>query len=136
MYHITFSVLHPVVDISAQGGCVVTPINSTSLTAGGGILANGTENVMIQCNCTDGDGMILEPITWYDPDGNRLLVRTHIRYVPGTPYYNRVPDDNNIILVIPTFTDPYDGIYTCGRRVNNHPPEAPFATVNLAISGK
>ena len=130
-------VVHPVVDVSAQGGCNVTPINPTSLTAGGGILINGTENVMIQCNCTD-DDMVVDPVAWYDPNGNGLFVRTHITHVPGTPYYNRVPDDTNIILVIPTFTDSYDGIYTCGRRVNNGAPNATvnLAIVNLAIGGK
>ena len=57
----TFSVfiLHTVVDVSAQGACTITAVNPTTLTAAGGVLAicNGTENVTIRCNCTDGNGV-------------------------------------------------------------------------------
>ena len=59
--HLTVSLylrlLHPVVDVSAQGSCTITPINPTTLTTAGGVLPNGTENVMIQCNCSDGDSV-------------------------------------------------------------------------------
>ena len=64
---------HPVVDVSAQGGCIITPINPTTLTAAGGVLASGTVNVTIQCNnCTDGNGT-LDRVRWYDPDGIKLF---------------------------------------------------------------
>ena len=126
------------VDVSAQGGCTITPINPTTLTAAGGVLAIGTENVTIRCNnCTD-DGGTLSRVRWYDPDGNRL-VRTAIKdYVPGTPHFSRVNYANNdIILVIPTFNDSYDGTYTCGERVDRGElPGPPNATVILTIGGK
>ena len=124
------------VDISAQGGCTITPINPTTLIAAGGVLASGTVNVMIQCNCTDDNGTVIDPVRWYDPDGTRLLVETNNSYVAGIPYYRRAPDDTNIILVIPTFNDSYDGIYTCGRRSGSLPVAAPNATVELTISSK
>ena len=131
--HITY--VHPVVDVSAQDRCTITPINPTTLTAAGGVLASGTENVMIQCNCTGNDGTLAR-IRWYDPDGTRLLVNTHKSYIAGTSYYRRVPDDTNIILVIPTFDNSYNGMYTCGRRSHSLPVGAPNATVELTISGK
>ena len=124
------------VDVSAQGECTITPINPTTLTAAGGVLASGTENVMIKCNCTDDNGTVTDIIRWYDPDNNRLLGSTNSRYAAGTPYYRRAPDDTNIILVIPTFNDSYDGIYTCGRKQNIGPPWPPNAAVILAIVGK
>ena len=124
--------IHPVVDVSAQGRCTITPINPTTLTAAGGVLAIGTVNVMIQCNCTD-DGAEVEPVTWYDPDGIRLPVNTHKDYIAHTPYYRRAPDDTNIVLVIPTFNDSYDGEYICGMRA---PPGVPNTTINLAIGGE
>ena len=124
-------------NVSAQGGCTITPINPTTLTAAGGVLASGTENVMIKCNCTDDDdGMVVDPVRWYDPDGTRLFTSSSNRYVPGTPYYRRAPDDTIIILVIPTFNDFYDGTYTCGRKVNYYPPGAPNAIINLTIGSK
>ena len=129
-------IFHPVVDVSAQGGCTITSINPTTLTAAGGVLASGTVNVTIQCNCTDDDGMVADSVRWYDPDGTRLLVNTQKYYVAGTPYFRRAPDDTNIILVIPTFNDSYDGTYTCGRRSGSLPVGAPNATVELTISSK
>ena len=124
------------IDISAQGECTITPINPVTLTAAGGLLASGTVNVMIQCNCTDDDGMVVDRVRWYDPDGIRLLINTQNGYVAGTPYFRRAPDNTNIILVIPTFNDTYDGTYTCGRRSSRLSVGAPNATVELTVNGK
>ena len=127
-----------VVDVSAQGGCTITPINPTTLTAAGGVLASGTENVTIQCNnCTDGNGT-LDRVRWYDPAGTKLFGQTNTNYVPGTPYFTRVDDaENDITLVIPTFNDSYDGIYTCGERVGEGElPGPPNAAVTLTTGGK
>ena len=128
-------------DVSAQGGCTITPINPTTLTAAGGAfyLVNGTANVRIRCNnCTDKDGT-LERVRWYDPDGNRLVdpVSSNNEYASDTPHFLRVNRANNdTILVIPTFNDSYDGTYTCGTRVRYYPPGAPNATINLTIIGE
>ena len=126
--------LHPVVDVSAQGECTITPINPTTLTVAGGVLASGTVNVTIHCSCTDDDDTVIDSVRWYNPDGTRLLVNTNNSYVAGTPYYRRAPDDN-IILVIPTFNDSYDGTYTCGRRMIN-PPASPNSTIHLILGGE
>ena len=126
------------VDVSAQGGCTITPINPTTLTAAGGVLANGTMNVMIQCsNCTD-DGGTLSEIRWYDPNEIRLVdPDRNDDYMAGTPYYSRVGGaDDNIILVIPTFNDSYDGTYTCGPKARRGPPGPPSSAVTLTIGGK
>ena len=134
-YHVLFVCyfLHSVVDVSAQGGCTITVMNPTTLTTAGGVLAIGTVNVTIMCN----DCGNVKLVRWYDPDGTRLLLSTHNRYVAGTPYYRKEPDDTNVVLVIPTFNDSYDGTYTCGERVGvNKLPGPPNAVVNLTISGK
>ena len=134
---ITIHFLHPVVDVSAQASCTVTPINPTTLTTAGGVLPNGTENVMIQCNCSDGDGSVITTVGWYDPDGNRIP-RVGSGDNPSTPHYTRASDDydnRNVTLVIPTFSDSYDGNYTCGRRRGSR-LVAPTATVSLTIGGE
>ena len=129
------------VDVSAQGGCIITPINPTTLTAAGGVLANGTENVMIRCNnCTDGN-RTLDRVRWYDPDRTRLMYISPWNasyYVAGTPHFTRVNyADNDVILVIPTFNDSYDGTYICGERVDEGQlPGQPNAAVTLTIDGK
>ena len=112
--------LHPVVDVSAQGSCTITPLNPTTLTATGGALPNGTMNVMIQCNCTNDDGTVVSLVRWYDPDGTRLFSKESNRFDASAPHFTRVNDgsDTHVILVIPTFNDSYDGTYTCGKKVN------------------
>ena len=124
------------VDVSAQGGCTITPINPTTLTTAGGVLASGTENVTIQCNCTNDDGTVVNEVRWYYSDGTRLLANTHNKYVAGTPYFRREPDDTNIVLVIPTFNDSYDDTYICGERMNRGPHGSPNAHVALTVDGK
>ena len=136
--YIAMLFIHSVFNVSAQGGCTITPINPTTLTAAGGILASGTENVMIQCNCTDDNGTVIDPVRWYDPDGNRLVdLDRNSSYVAGIPHFSILDGaDDNILLVIPTFNDTYDGTYTCGRRVRSGLPGPPNVTVILTIGGK
>ena len=134
-HYVCCYVFHTVIDVSAQGTCTVTPLNPITLTAAGGVLVDGTENVMIQCNCSDDVGAVLQPIRWFDLKGNIILTTAHRRYVTGTPYFDKRPDDTNVVLVIPTFNDSYDGTYTCGVG-NDYPPGALNATVNLTIGGK
>ena len=127
------------VHISAQGNCTITPINPTTLTAAGGVILIGTENVTIRCNCTDDYGTVIK-VRWYNATVARLPDTLNRReFLADAPHFirNVKGDDTNIILVIPTFNDSYDGIYTCGRlRRNNYPPGAPNATVNLNIGGE
>ena len=109
-------------------------MNPTTLTAAGGVLASGTENVMIQCNnCTDDDGAVIDTVRWYDPDGNRLISPLHSQFDPNFPHFKRVDGDNsNIILIFPTFSGSYDGIYICGRLANTVAAlEPPTAAVTL-----
>ena len=132
-----YTFFHPVVDVSAQASCTITPISPTTLTAAGGVLPNGTENVMIRCNCSEDDGSVITYARWYGPNESRInRVRTGDD-APNIPYFKRpddkIRDNRNIILVIPTFNDSYDGTYTCGRRDSNanDPPLPPTATISL-----
>ena len=72
-----FAFLYTVVDVSAQGTCTVTPLNPITLTTAGGVLADGSVNVMIQCNCSD--DVALKLIRWFGPDGTRLIGTGHRR---------------------------------------------------------
>ena len=129
----TFSVFFLVVV-----GCVATPINPITLTAGVvvHILKYGTKNVMIQCNCTDNDGVV-DFVRWHNPDGIRLISSAHPRFNGSVPHFTTVTkyDKSNAILVIPTFTYYYAGIYTCGRR-RVYPPGTPNTTINFTLDGE
>ena len=130
--------LYPVVDVSAQGGCTITPINPTILTAAGGALPSGTENVMILCNCTYGNGTVEDIVRWYDSDEIQLIGSFNPNFIVGTPHYSRLVDGNNtnVILVIPIFNGSYNGTYSCGRKLDNNQLGAPNATVYLTIDGE
>ena len=116
-------------------GCVVTPISPTTLTVAGGVLNYGTKNVRIQCNCTDNDGVAVL-VRWHNPDGIKLISPLNSNFNSSVPHFKRVIDyDNtNIILVIPTFTYFYAGVYTCGRR-DHKENTLPRTTVNLTLHG-
>ena len=58
--------------------------------------------------------MISDPVRWFDPNGIRVIQQINNNYVLGTPYFTKTSDDRNVVLVIPTFNDSYDGIYSCG----------------------
>ena len=132
------------VNVSAQS-CTITPLNPTSLTATGGGLPSGTMNVRIRCGCTESDGMAVNVVRWYDPAGTRLIsARNTKNFNSDVPHFERVGgdlgdsiDNANVILVIPTFTDSYDGTYTCGRDARNRGAltnSPPTADVTLTIS--
>ena len=129
----TIHFLHPVVDVSAQGNCTITPLNPTTLTATGGAVVSGTVNVTIRCICsiiTFG-----QFVRWYDINGNFLRRNNHMNYVAGSPYYIRstTNPDTEATLFIPTFNDSYDGTYNCGIRVTNTEFTEPSAAVTLTI---
>ena len=133
---ITIHFLHPVVYVSAQS-CTITPLNPTTLTATGGALPNGTMNVMIQCVCTVTDND--QRVRWFDINTTFVFGLGSIKYVYGSPYFIRNnPNDgkNNVTLVIPTFTDSYDGTYNCGIRVTDTSFTSPSAAVTLTITGE
>ena len=130
-------ILHPVVDVSAQS-CNVTPLSSTTLTATGGVIVPGTMNVRIQCSCTESDSTAVNVVRWYDPDGTRLISsRNTAEFNPDVPHFTRVnaDSDRDVILVIPTFNDSYDGTYTCGRNAADRSAlSSPTADITLTIS--
>ena len=124
------------IDVSAQS-CNVTPLNPSTLTAIGGAIVNGTMNVRIQCNCTESGGRAVNIVRWYDPDGTRLVSTRNIEnFNPNVPHFTRVTihSDRDVILVIPTFNDSYDGRYTCGRNADDRSAlTPPTADVTLTI---
>jgi len=112
-----------VVDVSAQS-CTITSTSPGDLT--GGVIANGTTNVMIECRCMEENGDPLRA-RWFNPDNVRIPVRWIVG--PNDPY--REHDDNigSATLFIPTFSASTSGVYTCGDNVNYRD-----ITINVTIS--
>ena len=125
--------LYTVRDVLAKANCSITSMFPTTRTASGGKFADGTNNVEIHCSCTDVNGTASDYIQWYDPDGERVLEKLHHNYTPGIPYYEKFLE--NYVLVIPTFNDLYDGVYTCTVG-NSYSSVESITTVDLKLDGK
>ena len=113
--------------------CAITPLSPTTLTATGGKIASGTMNVTIQCSCTDSNGEAVDRVRWYDPDGTRLISSDNKDFNATVPHFERVNNvDGDIILVIPIFSDSFNGTYTCiGVSSNVASLGSPNASVTL-----
>ena len=128
---LTIHLLYPVVDVSTQDGdggeCNVTVRNPNTLTPAGGALPNGITDVRFHCSCDRDDGT-LRNTRWYDPSGTKLGTSS----TNNIPYHILQNGNTEAVLVIPTFTESYAGIYTCGGNFASNPPP-PTATINLTI---
>ena len=87
------------------------------------------EEVKIQCSCLYGNDMVMDPIHWFSPDGNRVTDQINSSFVDP---YSRNSDNGSIILIIPTFNDSNDGTYSCGFG-KKFPPKKPNVYIDLSI---
>ena len=121
--HILYTSCFPiVVDVSAQS-CTITPTSPDDLDPTGGVIVDGTVNVMIECRCGG-------RVRWFYRNTTRIVNQANTP--PGDPFF--IPAINLATLVIPIFNDTTDGIYTCGLG-NTYPPND-LATINLILPGK
>ena len=95
------------VDEFTNENCTVTPLHPSFLTAAGGLLYNGTSNVMIKCNCPNADD---DDIRWYSQNLKEIPADYEHTKLNGFPYIVQ----ENGTLIIPIFTELYEGIYYCG----------------------
>ena len=107
-------------DVSAQESCTIIPTSPADLDPTGGVIVDGTQNVMIECSCGTGR------VRWFYPNTTRIL--TQNKTPPGDPYLM----NQRSALVIPTFSDSTSGVYTCGLE-NDYPPQS-MVTINLTLS--
>ena len=102
--------------IADPGGdidCSIVSTNLPTVTAAGGVIANGTQNVILYCICMRLNSIVtVGQATWF-------LNGTQINRTEddgsGNPYSrNNVPST----LTIPSFVTPHDGNYSCTHRAN------------------
>jgi len=120
-----------VANVSAQN-CTINPRSPSNLTVTGGVLTDGTQNVMIGCECVDDKEKRVGDVRWFFP--NTTVVARQSDAPDGAPYRN---NNNRLqILVIPTFNDSYDGTYTCGVSKNDKHPPSPMTNITLTLEGE
>ena len=110
--------------------CSIVSTNLPTVTAGGGVIANGTQNMILYCVCMRVDSNVtVGQATWF-------LNGTQINRTEddgsGNPYSrNNVPST----LTIPSFVTPHDGNYSCTHRANFDEVATLGDTITLTLSG-
>ena len=114
-YVCMFDTIAQSVNASTESKCTITPMNPTNLTVSNGVLSltYGMKNVRILCNCSAVSGTVLSLIRWFDPNG-RLIEQRNKTYFNAPNYFTENFDNRSVVLVILTFNDSYDGVYSCG----------------------
>ena len=86
--------------------CNIISSNLPGLTAAGGVISNGTQNVILYCLCNRSD-VAVGPSIWYINGDQVTLTQDD---GSSKPYYrDSVPSP----MIIPSFVTPYDGTYRC-----------------------
>ena len=118
---------------SPASTCTITPLNPTTLTATGGVLPDGIENVIINCDCVSVDSATINSIRWFNANGSRILIKQNTP--AGAPYFIVNPLGSITTLVIPIFNESYDGLYTCGDG-NEFSRLSVMSTINITVQSK
>ena len=127
-------VLFIVADVSSQI-CTITPTSPDGLDPTGGVIVDGTVNVMVECRCLVGDDDVPRTIRWFGP--NMMTIFTQSNATDGDPYI--IPNNHSAgtptTLVIPTFSYSTSGVYTCGIG-DIYPPTGIVTITVMQIAGK
>ena len=92
---------------AANRSCNIISTSLPTVTTPGGVITDGTQNVILYCICTI-NNIAVGPTFWYYND-----VRVNLTEDDGSgaPYFrNNVPSP----LIIPFFVTGNDGTYRCG----------------------
>ena len=93
--------------INPNRSCNIISTNLPTVTTPGGVITNGTQNVILYCICVQ-ENVAVGPTLWYF---NGVQVTLTEDDESGAPYFrNNVPSP----LIIPSFVTGNDGIYHCG----------------------
>ena len=100
-----------VADPFGDVNCSIVSTNLPNVTAAGGVIANGTQNVILYCICMRLNSIVTVGQTSWFFNGTRINCTEDDG--SGSPYSrNNVPST----LTIPSFVAPHDGNYSCTHR--------------------
>ena len=116
---------------SVQTTCTIISTNLPTLTTDGGVIFNGTQNVIIYCLCMR-NNVAVAGARWFFPNGTQVRTENHPYTGPNDPYFrNIIP----IPLVIRKFIHPYNGTYGCGPNSLFDYVSSHRDTINLTLAG-
>ena len=111
--------------------CNIMSTNLPTVTAAGGVIANGTQNVILYCICMRSDSNIAVGRTFWFFNG--VLITLTQDDGSGNPYSR---DNVPSTLTIPSFISPHDGNYSCGHANYFSSVSSLGDNISLTLSGK
>ena len=119
-----------IADPKGNINCNIVSTNLRTVTAAGGAIANGTQNVILYCLCmrVNSDVTLGRP-KWF-VNGTRIA-RTEDDG-SGDPYFRDIVTSS---LTIPSFVAPHNGIYSCGPTMRFNDVSSRGDDITLALLG-
>ena len=119
-----------VADPGGSVNCSIASTNLPTVTAAGGVIANGTQNVILYCLCMRVNSIVtVGQTTWFF---NGVQITLTQDDGSGNPYSrNNVPST----LSIPSFVTPHDGNYSCTHNDDFNEVTTLGDTITLTLTG-
>ena len=119
-----------VADPTGDVNCNIVSTNLPTVTAAGGVIADGTQNVILYCICMRVNSIVTVGQTFWFFDGSTVTLTQDDG--SGNPYSrNNVPST----LTIPSFVTPHDGNYSCTHNNDFNDVEMLGDTITLTLPG-
>ena len=113
-------------DLNESTVCNIVSTNVATVTATGGAIAYGTQNVIIYCLCIRDNIAVVGGTTHWFLNGTQITETTAAN---GGPYLRKVVPSQ---LIIPSFVNPYNGTYSCG---SSNDFSTASSHINLTLAG-
>ena len=110
--------------------CSFVSTNLPTVTGAGGVIANGTQNVILYCICMRVNSIVTVGRAFWFFNGVQITLTQDDG--SGNPYFrNNVPST----LTIPSFVTPHDGNYSCTHNDNFNEVATLGDTITLTLPG-
>jgi len=119
-----------VADPNGDVNCSIVSTNLPTVTAAGGVIANGTQNVILYCICMRVNSIVTVGQTFWFFNGTRITLTQNDG--SGNPYSR---DNVPSTLIIPFFVAPHDGSYSCTHRIFFRDVATLGDTITLTLPG-
>ena len=119
-----------VADPEGDVNCSIVSTNLPTVTAAGGVIANGTQNVILYCICMRVNSIVITGQTFWFFNG--ALITLAQDDGSGNPYSRNIVPST---LTIPSFVTPHDGNYSCAHIANFDEVATLGDTITLTLPG-
>ena len=119
-----------IADPEGDINCSIVSTNLPTVTAGGGVIANGTQNVILYCVCMRVNSTVTVGRTRWFFNGVRINLTQDDG--SGDPY---LMDNVPSTLTIPSFVTPHDGNYSCSHIIDSSVVATLGDTITLTLPG-